>query len=80
MMKFRNIALAGSLLALSACGASTGDRALTGGAIGAAAGAAGAAITGGSVVGGTVIGGAAGAVAGAVTDQSQVDLGDPIYQ
>ena len=65
---------------LAACGSNPADRAITGGGIGAAAGAAGAAITGGSVLGGAALGGAAGAVAGALTDESEIDLGDPIYQ
>jgi len=43
------------------------QRALSGGAIGAAGGAAIGAITGGSAVTGAVIGGAAGAAAGALT-------------
>lgn len=40
------------VLALAACGSSTGDRALSGGAIGAGAGAAIGGLTGGSVLGG----------------------------
>ncbi len=48
-------------LALSACGSSTSDRAISGAGIGAGAGAALGAVTGGSVVGGALIGGAAGA-------------------
>ena len=43
------------------------QRALSGGAIGAAGGAAVGAITGGSAVTGALIGGAAGAAAGALT-------------
>ncbi len=65
---------------ISACGYSTGDRALSGGAIGAGAGAAGAAVTGGSPVGGAVLGGAAGAAIGALTDPRDVNLGRPIWR
>jgi hypothetical protein len=67
-------------LGLAACGSSTGDRALTGGAIGAAGGAAVGAVTGGSAVTGAILGGAAGAATGAVTDEDDIDLGDPIYE
>jgi hypothetical protein len=67
------------VLGLTACGSSTGDRALTGGAIGAAGGAAVGAVTGGSAVTGAVVGGAAGAATGALTDEDDIDLGDTIY-
>ena len=59
--------LAFSLLA--ACGHSTSDRALSGGAIGAGVGAAGAAVTGHSVLGGAAVGGAIGAGTGAATSK-----------
>lgn len=65
-------ALAG--LMLGACGNTKGERALSGGGIGAGIGAAGAAATGGSVLGGAVLGGAAGAVTGAVTDRDDINL------
>lgn len=61
-------------LMLAACGNTTGERALSGGGIGAGAGAAGAAITGGNPVTGAVIGGAAGAATGALTDEDDIDL------
>jgi len=67
------------LLALSACGTSTTDRALSGGAIGAGAGAVGGALLG-SPATGALIGGAAGAAAGAATDSDDVDLGKPIWR
>lgn len=63
-------------LSLAACGSSKGDRALSGGAIGAGIGAVGAAATGGSVGGGALLGGAAGAITGAVTDEDDIDLDD----
>ena len=67
-------------LSLAACGANQGDRALSGAGLGAAAGAGTAAITGGNVLTGTVIGGAAGAAAGALTDQDDVELGEPAWE
>jgi hypothetical protein len=67
------------LLALGACGTSTTDRALSGGAIGAGAGAVGGALVG-SPATGALIGGAAGAAAGALTDSDDVDLGKPIWR
>ena len=66
--------LCAAALALSACSANRGTRALEGGAIGAGVGAVGSAIVGGPVVAGAAVGAAAGAIAGAVTDQSQIDL------
>lgn len=59
---------------LAACGSSWEDRALSGGGIGAGAGAVGAAATGGSVLGGAVLGGAAGAAIGGLTDEDDIDL------
>ena len=54
---------------LAGCHATTRtERAVVGGAVGAAAGAGVAAVAGGSVATGAVVGGAAGAVVGAVTD------------
>jgi len=50
------------------------QRTLSGGAIGAAGGAALGAITGGSPTAGAIIGGAAGAAAGALTDDDDLDL------
>jgi uncharacterized membrane protein len=64
-----------ALAALAACGNTTGERALTGGAIGAAGGAATGAIFG-SPGTGAAIGGAAGAATGALTDREDLDLGD----
>ncbi len=67
-------------LALSACGHSTGDRAVSGGLIGAGAGAALGAVTGGGVVTGAVLGGAIGAVGGAATSSHDVNLGRPAWR
>lgn len=68
------------VLGLAACGSSTGDRALSGGALGAAVGTGGAALLGGSLVGGALLGGAAGAVIGGVTEEDDVYLGKPIWR
>jgi osmotically inducible lipoprotein OsmB len=72
-------ALALSLIALAACGSSTSDRALSGGAIGAGVGAVGGAMLG-SPVTGAVVGGAVGAGTGALTDKNDIDLGKPIWR
>ncbi len=69
-----------ALALLAACGHSTSDRALSGGAIGAGAGAVGGALVGGDPVTGAVIGGALGAGAGALTDSDDVNLGKPIWR
>ncbi|HEY7577046.1 MAG TPA: hypothetical protein VH855_05565 [Acetobacteraceae bacterium] len=61
------MALGSMLLALSACGESPGTRAVTGGLLGAGAGAGVAAVTGGRPATGALIGGGVGAVGGAVT-------------
>lgn len=65
------IAIAGSL---AACGTSPERRALTGGGLGAAAGAVGTAIVGGPVLAGAAVGAAAGAVVGAVSDPRKINL------
>ena len=64
---------------VSACGHTTGDRALSGGLIGAGAGAVvgGAA---GNPGAGALIGGAAGAVGGAATSSRDINLGRPIWR
>lgn len=67
-------------LALSGCGHSTGDRAVSGGLIGAGAGATIGAVTGGNPLTGAVVGGAIGAVGGAVTKSEDVNLGRPIWR
>ena len=68
----------GSLL--SACGTSTGDRVLSGAAIGAGAGAVGAALLGGPVIGAALVGAGACALIGAATSPSTVDLGKPVWE
>ena len=67
-MSGKSLAAAVALsLALAACGNSPGSRAVTGGLIGAGAGAGVSAVTGGNVGTGALIGGGIGAVGGAVT-------------
>lgn len=61
------MALASMLTVLSACGRDPGTRAVTGGLLGAGAGAGVAAVTGGKPATGALIGGGAGAIGGAVT-------------
>ena len=74
------LVLASFGLTLAGCGYSTGDRAASGGLLGAGAGAGIAAITGGSPLTGALIGGAVGAVGGAVTSHNDVNLGRPIWR
>jgi hypothetical protein len=69
------VLLAGLALSLAGCGYTPGSRALSGGAIGAGAGAIIGAATGGSAATGALIGGAAGAIGGAVTNPNTVNLG-----
>ena len=72
--------LLAAALALTGCGSNRGDRAISGGAIGAGAGAALSAMTGGSLLTGALIGGAAGAVGGAVTSGHSINLGQPAWR
>ena len=74
------VAVITTLAFLTACGESTSDRALSGGAIGAGAGAVGGAVLGGSPVTGAIIGGAVGAAAGGLTKKKDVDLGKPVWR
>ena len=74
-MKYFTLIIGATLaLGLAACGESRGERALSGGALGAGVGAAGAAATGGSVGGGALIGAGVGAAAGALTDEDDIDF------
>jgi osmotically inducible lipoprotein OsmB len=62
------VGLLGSMtLGVAACGYDPGTRAVTGGLIGAGAGAGIAAVTGGRPATGALIGGGVGAVGGALT-------------
>jgi len=72
--------LIGLGLGLTACGHRPGDRALSGGLLGAGAGAAVGAATGGNPGTGALIGGGLGALGGAVTSPSAVNLGRPAWR
>jgi hypothetical protein len=61
------IAAAGLVITVAGCGYTPGQRALSGGLIGAGGGAGLAAVTGGSPLAGALIGGGAGALTGALT-------------
>jgi osmotically inducible lipoprotein OsmB len=78
-MKYLALLATISLLALSACGSSTGDRALSGGGIGAGVGLVGGALVGAPLEG-ALIGGAVGAGTGALTSSNQINLGKPIWK
>jgi osmotically inducible lipoprotein OsmB len=73
------VALLFSLGALGACGNTTGDRALSGGGIGAGVGALGGLMVGAPLEG-ALIGGAVGAGTGALTNRNQVNLGRPVWR
>lgn len=81
MNKFRNtMALITVLGLLTSCGDRPGERALSGGGIGAGVGAVGSAVTGGNPLTGAIIGGAVGAAAGGLTKEKDVNLGKPIWK
>jgi osmotically inducible lipoprotein OsmB len=61
------LVLGSMLTVLAGCGNDPGTRAVTGGLLGAGAGAGVAAVTGGKPATGALIGGGVGAVGGAVT-------------
>jgi hypothetical protein len=67
------------LFGVTACGHSTGDRALSGAGIGAGVGAVGGLMLG-DPVDGALIGGAVGAGTGALTSHRQIDLGRPVWR
>ncbi|MBF0270352.1 MAG: hypothetical protein HQL44_17360 [Alphaproteobacteria bacterium] len=74
-----SLALVATLAALTACGSSTGDRAISGGGIGAGVGALGGFLVGAPIEG-ALIGGAVGAGTGALTNENQINLGKPIWR
>ena len=67
-------------MVVASCGTSKTDRALSGGGIGAAVGAAGAAVLDKDPLAGAAIGGAVGAAGGALTNENDVNLGNPIWK
>jgi hypothetical protein len=74
------LVLATVAIGLAGCGYNRGDRAVSGGLIGAGGGAAIAAVTGGSPLVGAAIGGGAGALGGALTSGHDINLGRPIWR
>jgi hypothetical protein len=68
-----------SAIALAGCGTNPGDRAVSGGMIGAAGGAIIGAATGNPATG-AAIGAVTGAVVGAATDPCTLNLGDPFWR
>jgi hypothetical protein len=72
-------AMAAATLALAGCGTTPGDRAVSGGLLGAGAGAAIGSVTG-SAGTGAVIGAVSGAAIGAMTDPCTLNLGDPWWR
>jgi len=81
MRHFKNTTiLIVALALLAACGESTGDRALSGGAIGAGVGALGGTILAADPITGALVGGAVGAAAGGLTNENDVDLGKPVWR
>lgn len=80
MNKFISFSSLFAILALAGCGQTTGDRALSGGALGAGAGLAVTAVTGGSLAAGALVGGALGAVGGAATSERNINLGKPAWR
>ncbi|MBF0324506.1 hypothetical protein [Magnetospirillum moscoviense] len=73
------LAMLATAASLAACGSSTGDRAISGGGIGAGVGALGGLLLG-SPIEGALIGGAVGAGAGALTKEKDINLGKPIWR
>jgi peptidoglycan hydrolase-like protein with peptidoglycan-binding domain len=67
-------------LLLAGCGSTKEDRTLSGAGIGAGTGAVVGAVTGLGVVNGLLIGTIAGGATGLLTDQSQVNLGKPVWR
>lgn len=67
------------LLVLAACGESPGGRAVSGGLLGAGAGAAVSGITGGNLGTGALVGGGIGAAGGALTAPSRRSYYDEEY-
>lgn len=81
-MTFKNFATGAvlvSALALAGCGTTPGERAVTGGMLGAAGGALIGAATGNPAAG-AAIGGVTGAAVGAVSDPCDLNLGAPFWK
>ena len=74
------IVIAGLGLVLAGCGGNPGDRAVSGGLIGAGTGAVVGAVTGIGPGTGALIGGGIGAIGGAVTSPRDINFGRPIWR
>ena|SRR6266550_9570875 len=72
-------AVIAAALALSACGTTPEDRAVSGGLLGAGTGAAIGSLSGNAGTG-AIIGGVGGAAVGALTDPCTLNLGDPWWR
>ena len=73
----------GAIILVAALGACTNDpveRGITGALLGATAGVAGAAITENDYGTTALVGGLIGGAIGAVTSESDIDLGEPVYR
>ncbi|PZW50960.1 hypothetical protein C8P66_101175 [Humitalea rosea] len=79
MRKLMIATLALGSLGLAACGQTTGDRAVSGGLLGAGGGAVIGSLSGNAGAG-ALIGGAAGAAGGALTSPGTVNLGRPAWR
>jgi hypothetical protein len=73
------LAILATGLALSACGTTPGDRAVSGGLLGAGAGAAIGSVAG-SAGAGAILGGGGGAAIGALTSPGALNLGRPPWR
>ena len=78
-MKFGVAAMLAASLALAGCGTMPGDRALSGGLLGAGTGAAIGSLAG-SAGEGALIGGLGGLAIGALTSPDALNLGDPPWR
>ena len=78
LLNFKTLSVVATL-ALAACGTTPGDRAVSGGLLGAGAGAAIGSLSGNAGAG-AVIGGVGGAAVGALTDPCTLNLGDPWWR
>lgn len=74
------LAITCSMIMLGACGQNKGDRAASGALIGAGTGAVVNKAIGGSLGTGALIGAGVGAAAGAMTDEDDVNLGEPVWR
>jgi osmotically inducible lipoprotein OsmB len=79
MKRFAASAAVMAALALVGCGTTPGDRAVSGGLLGAGAGAAVGSLAG-SAGTGALIGGLGGAALGAASDPCSLNLGDPFWR